>query len=268
MYNMKIGITGTGNVAAVLGRKAFLAGHHIVQVCGRDQQKVKALALEWGAQPGEIFERIDPAVELMLIALKDDVLYELPADWATGNAIVAHTAGSVPLEVLFRISTLRGAGVFYPLQSLRKEMKKAASLPDIPIFLESKDERVMLVLKELANTIGSEVHEADGERRKKLHLGAVLVSNFTNHLYHLAHQYFQKEKLPFHALLPLMKETVERLQNYTPGEVQTGPAARGDLHTMEVHRLLLKEMPHLLGLYDTLNQSIQRAGQIGNTHSG
>ena len=43
---MDIVIIGTGNTATILGRKLKAAGHHIVQIYGRDAKAASELAYE------------------------------------------------------------------------------------------------------------------------------------------------------------------------------------------------------------------------------
>lgn len=54
-----------------------------------------------------------------------------------------------------------------------------------------------------------------------------------------------------------MQETIEKLRIGSPAEMQTGPARRGDVNTMQKHHALLKSNPELMKLYDVLSNSIQ-----------
>jgi predicted short-subunit dehydrogenase-like oxidoreductase (DUF2520 family) len=147
-------------------------------------------------------------------------------------------------------------GVFYPLQSLRKEM---TALPDVPIFFEGSDAKAKAVLSQLAQSI-SPTHNTiiNDDERLKLHVAAVLVSNFTNHLYTLAEAYCQKEGLQFSELLPLIQETANRLTHTPPAQAQTGPAIRFDNETIQKHLHLLAQHPHLQQIYQMLTESIQQ----------
>ena len=99
--------------------------------------------------------------------------------------------------------------------------------------------------------------KADTESRTKLHVAAVLVSNFTNHLYKLASDYCRKEGLDFKQLQPLIEETALRLRNMSPSEVQTGPAIRQDEETIQKHLELLKNDPGLKEIYEQMTRSIR-----------
>ena len=252
---MDIVIIGTGNVAAILGRKFKAAGHKIVQVVGRNSMDASALAYEWDTISTNYKSPIDKNADVYIIAVTDDAIATIATDFKLPGKVVAHTAASVPKEVLKNITS--HYGVFYPLQSLRKEMK---ILPDVPVFFDGRDEHTKKILAQLAHSIATvKVLEAGDDQRLKLHIAAVVVSNFVNHLYTMAEDYCRKEGLDFKQLLPLIEETASRLKNISPKEAITGPAIRHDNETIQKHLELLKAHPQLKNLYILLTESIQQA---------
>jgi len=251
---MDIVIIGSGNVAAVLGRKFKAAGHTILQIYSRNAAAASELAYEWDTESTNYKITINKNADIYIIAVSDDAIDDVTADLKLPGKIVVHTAASVPKEVLKNVTT--HYGVFYPLQSLRKEMK---SLPDTPIFYDGSDELTKRKLESLAKSILREqVTEAGDEARLKLHIAAVVVSNFTNHLYALAEAFCRKEGLDFKQLLPLIEETALRIKDVSPHEAQTGPAARHDKETIQKHLELLKNHPQLKNIYLLLSESIQQ----------
>jgi hypothetical protein len=72
-------------------------------------------------------------------------------------------------------------------------------------------------------------------KRKALHVAAVFVCNFVNHLYKIGHTICKENKLSFDILKPLIKETAEKITHLTPTEAQTGPAKRNDTTTINTH---------------------------------
>src|SRR5690606_12749448 len=124
---------------------------------------------------------------------------------------VLHTAGSLPMDLLSDVST--NYGILYPLQSLRKEM---IQLPEIPMFIDGNNDKVKKLAGDLARAISNNVSFASDSERQKLHLTAVIVSNFTNYLYIQANEYCKKEGLDFTLLQPLIELTATRLRNYDP----------------------------------------------------
>lgn len=251
---MDIVIIGSGNVAAVLGRKFIAAGHHILQVVGRNAKAASTLAYEWNTVSTNYQSAINKNADVYIIAVSDEAINEIITELKLPGKVVAHTAASVAKEVLKKIT--EHYGVFYPLQSLRKDMQE---IPDVPIFYDGSDDTTKKILEKLAHSISEEkVVEAGDDVRLKLHVAAVVVSNFVNHLYTLAEDYCKKEGLDFKQLLPLIEETASRLKDTSPRQAQTGPAIRHDAETIHKHLELLHNHPQLKNIYVLLTESIQQ----------
>ena len=252
--NMDIVIIGSGNVAAVLGRKFKAAGHTIAQIYSRNAADASKLAYELDSESTNYKSTINKQAAVYIIAVSDDAIDDVTDELRLPGKVVAHTAASVPKEILKGITD--HYGVFYPLQSLRKDMTE---LPDIPVFFDGSDTKTKTVLEQLARSIAADkVVEASDETRLKLHVAAVVVSNFVNHLYSLAEDYCRKEGLDFKQLLPLIEETASRLKDTSPQQAQTGPALRHDSETIHKHIELLKAHPQLKNIYVLLTESIQQ----------
>lgn len=240
---MDIVIIGSGNVAAVMGQKLLAAGHHILQVAGRNASQVAALARSLQAEAGDLTQ-IHPGAMLYLVCISDQALPDLHLWFRTEKAIVVHTAGSVSREVLAPVA--RNYGVLWPLQSLRRE---SAYIPPFPLVIDANTPECLTVLHDLATQLSAEVRVMDDGQRRKMHLAAVMAGNFANHLFAMVKQYCEEEQLNFQLLQPLLQETVDRLSYADPARMQTGPAIRGDQQTMEAHQALLASYPDLLELY-------------------
>ena len=182
---MDIVIFGSGNAAAVLGRKFKAAGHTILQVYSRNAAAATELAYEWNSESTNYKSTINKNADVYIIAVNDEAIGEITEGLKLPGKIIAHTAAAVPKEILKTVS--EHYGVFYPLQSLRKEM---ITLPEIPVFIDGSDELTKMKLESLAHSIANEkVVQAGDDARMKLHVAAVVVSNFTNHFYTLAEEY-------------------------------------------------------------------------------
>ena len=251
---MDIVFIGSGNVDAVLGRKFKAAGHTILQIYSRNASAASELAYEWDTESTNYISLINKNADVYLVTVNDDAIGTVAKELLLPGKIVAHTAASVPKEILKTVTA--HYGVFYPLQSLRKEMNYS---PDVPVFFDGSDELTKKKLELLAHSIAKEkVTEAGDDARLKLHVAAVVVSNFTNHMYVMAEEYCRKEGLDFRQLLPLIEETASRIKDISPRQAQTGPAIRHDSETIHKHLELLKKHPQLKNLYILLTESIQQ----------
>ena len=250
---MNIIIIGTGNTATVLSRKMKNAGHHIIQVFGRDASAASKLAYELDTESTNYWSVIKKDADVYLIAVSDNAISEVAKHLHVPGKVVAHTAASVSKDILKKSS--HHYGVFYPLKSLRKDREGS---PEIPIFTDASDDKAKKILESLAHSIsGERVAEANDDARLKLHIAAVIVSNFTNYLYVMAEDYCWKEKIDFNQLLPLIEETAERVKTISPRQAQTGPALRHDIETIKKHLDLLQAHPQLKKLYEFMTENIQ-----------
>ncbi len=250
---MRVVIIGSGNVASVMGRLIKRNGHEIIQVISRNADHARILAGELQCPFSDNNSSVDMNAEIYLIAVNDGALYELNKSFHLGNKLVLHTAGSVPIDILKDISV--NYGVLYPLQSLRKEIDYQA---DISILIDGNTEETITLAEDFARTISGTVAKAGDEERLKLHVAAVIVSNFTNHLYALAEEFCERERINFKLLAPLIKETAQRVETYSPALVQTGPALRNDIFTLDKHLRLLANHPRLKYIYLKLTDSIMK----------
>jgi predicted short-subunit dehydrogenase-like oxidoreductase (DUF2520 family) len=252
---MRIVIIGSGNVATVIGRLISRSNHQVVQVVSRTIAHAKALAEELNCPYSTSDDTLDTSADIYIVAVSDGALYELNKSFHLGSKLILHTAGSVPKDVLKDISL--NYGVLYPLQSLRKEMEFP---DDIPFLVDGSSQEIITFTEDFAATLSGKVSKASDEERLKLHVAAVVVSNFTNHLYALAEEFCQKEYIDFKLLAPLIKETATRIATHSPALVQTGPAVRNDVFTLDKHLRLLANYPRLKYIYLKLTDSIMKEG--------
>ena len=247
---MKVVIIGSGNVATVLGKKIAKGGHEILQVISRSPKHAEHLANQLNSIASDNLKMINPDADIYLICVDDNAIKEVADQISSLNKIIVHTAGSISKNVL----QFSGAyGVLYPLQSLRKEMEH---LPQIPVLVDGSSDEVSKILLDFASTWASSVSRATDKERLKLHVAAVIASNFTNHLYALTENFCIKEGVEFSNLLPLIKETATRLGPTHASALQTGPASRNDDVTIGIHLEVLAADPELKELYKLLSDSI------------
>lgn len=250
---MNLVIIGTGNTATVLGRLFRQHGHHIVQVYGRNQAAAAGLAQEWGSSSVSEWKDLLPAADFYLIAVSDSSLPDVIAQMPAVHGVVVHTAGSVSRDLL--ANRFRNYGVLYPLQSLNR---MAPAIPAIPFLVDAPTPELLTLITDLALSVSSQVEVADDEQRRKWHVAAVVVNNFSNYLFALTKDFCEAEGMEFSFLHPLMRETVMRLEQSEPAAVQTGPARRGDQETIDKQVALLSNYPDLQSHYLALTEGIKR----------
>lgn len=246
---MKTVIIGSGNVAYHLA-KAFTQNKiEVSQIFGRNETELKKISEELNI-PFSSKKLLE--ADFYLIAVSDSSVEKVSEFIQKDDALVAHTSGSLPMEVLK--GNYRKAS-FYPLQTFSKT--KSLNYSKIPFFIEADNQIDEKSLLELASIISQNVETSDYERRKYIHLTAVFACNFVNHLFARAKEISDSQDLPFEYFIPLIDETVEKIHHLEPKLAQTGPAVRGDERVLKLHENLINDEEHLK-IYQLMNESIKK----------
>lgn len=246
---LSIVILGTGTIAKhLVGALSKIKEVRLAQVVGRNQEQL--LWFSGFAPISTNFGAIMDA-DVYLIAVKDDAIVEVSKYLSNKKGIVAHTSGATEMDSL----PTENRGVFYPLQSFTEG--RPLDFKSIPFCIEAQRKQSAETLKTLASRLSDNVYDVDSQQRKKLHLAAMYVSNFSNYLYGVGEKLCLEEGLPFDLLKPLIRETAEKIQVMSPKEAQTGPARRGDQKTIQAHLSLLKDEKQI-ELYKLFSEAIKK----------
>ncbi len=245
-------IIGAGNVATHLSVALYKANYNILQIYSRTQQAAKTLAKQVNSNFTNCFEEIDNSADLYIIAVLDSCIKQIVAKAVFRNKFIVHTAGSVPVTVLETIS--KNYGVFYPLQTFSKDV--ALDFSQVPICIEANNTNNETELYTIANNLNCKVYSINSKERKRLHLAAVFVNNFTNYLFTVAYNILDDKNLPFEILHALIKQTTEKATNNIPADVQTGPAKRGDIDTINKHLQMMNNNKDFQEVYKMLSNKL------------
>jgi predicted short-subunit dehydrogenase-like oxidoreductase (DUF2520 family) len=252
MVLSEISFAGAGRVSSALAEKIHNSGYKIGLIVSTTGQKGIALAssleAEWSSEP--VFPS---STELIIVAVPDHRLEGVLAELRCGEkTLVAHTAGSLGLDVFpERISR---KGVFYPLQTFT--LGRQVDFAELPFLLEASDEDSLSALRELASGIGGKPYFTDSMQRRFIHLAAVFICNFTNHMLTDGKQLANMAGVPLNIFYPLLNETISKAMDIGPDNAQTGPALRNDRNIIEKHLELLSFSPDLQNTYRIITESI------------
>ena len=229
----KIAVVGKGNVGA-----------HIFQAL---KEKAEVYSVD-SRNPDSLTEYCDVA----LICVKDDAIGNVVRNFFDKTNVIAHMSGSVSMDVLK--NDISRYGVIYPLQTFTKGVSLDYS--QIPFFIEGSDETATDILSQVASLISPQINYCSSERRKMLHLASVFACNFSNALFGISYELLRETGINPHLLLPLLKQTVSKLDSLSPRESQTGPAARKDFKTMFAHKEMLDTKPEIKEIYELISDVI------------
>ena len=227
---MKISIIGKGN----LGTHLYDALKSVVSV-------------QWYARDYPTSMNAD----LVIVSVSDKETLEV-CERIDANLVV-HTAGIVP-----QVDT-GNAGVLYPLYSFTKGA--AVDWANIPFLIETAQENNLSILKETVTLLGAKFYSMSSGQRTKIHAAAVIVNNFTNHLYTLAEDYCRDHNLPFEVLHGIMKQGPSKAIELGAKQAQTGPAIRGDHDTIENHLESIRQK-EIKELYEHISTSIRNRHEL------
>ncbi len=246
---VKVSIIGSGNVAQhLISAFSAASGIALVQAFSRNKENLVHLL-----DPIQITDDLNALgdADLYIIAVSDDAIVEVSRQLPFKGKLVAHTSGSLSIDVL---DGQNRKAVFYPLQTFSQS--KPVNFREIPICLESKNADDYRMLEIVAHTLSDAVFAIDSVQRKAMHVSAVFVNNFVNHLYKIGCDICNEHQIPFQILKPLIRETAQKVMLLDPEAAQTGPAKRRDQKTIAAHLELLSNA-NQKNIYQILTQSIQ-----------
>lgn len=249
---MKISFVGSGNVATHLAKAFYHAGFNIFEICSPTLEHAKLLAEKVEASYLENVSELKET-DLLVISAKDDEIINIVNLIQTNVGCIVHTSGATNINV-FK-NKFENYGVLYPLQTFSKNTDLDFST--VPLCIEGSNSLIESQLIEIGNKLSGSVQVIDSLKRKQIHLAAVFVCNFVNHLFAIGDNLLKESHISFDILMPLIDETVRKIKMDNPLKVQTGPAVRDDKKVMANHLELLNDMPEFQEIYKLLSSSIK-----------
>ncbi len=237
-------IIGSGNVATHLANNLYRVGITISGILSRDLGHAQKLAQQVHSKATTDLNDIPKSEsDLILVSISDNNLEEVRNKFRSSIPVV-HTSGT--------FSSSSFDGVFYPLQTFSAD--RQIDLGKVPFLIEGNTEDLQKQLIKLAQKLSSHVRITSPENRSNIHLSAVWVNNFVNHLIYKADALATSNSVDFKLLLPLLEETVKKAIETDPYTAQTGPARRNDQQTIQAHLDRLKGVDQ--DIYYLLSKSI------------
>jgi predicted short-subunit dehydrogenase-like oxidoreductase (DUF2520 family) len=245
---IEVVIIGSGNLAQHL-IKAFAKSDIVTVIQAIARQKTSLSHLLDSSKITSNSNALMNA-DLYIIAVSDNAIHEVASKIPFQNKLVVHTSGSVAMDYL---DAKNRKGVFYPLQTFSKNT--AVDFTIIPICLEAQNEEDYKLLEIVAQSISNSIYNINSKQRQVLHVSAVFVCNFVNHLYKIGSDICTQNNIPFDILRPLITETAHKIISLSPTDAQTGPAKRNDTQTINAHLNFLTDT-HQKEIYKIITKSI------------
>lgn len=256
---LKVGFIGAGTVGTALAVSLSQKECRVLAVFSRTLSSAQRLAqLVPGCQVCQTAQGVANAADLVFITTPDDVIPEVAdkVKWHKGQDAI-HCSGAHSIDILEPARRLgANVGSFHPLQTFASVNEAIKNLPGSAFALEA-EEPLLSRLKELAAILNGRWVELKLGDKVLYHAAAVFVSNYLVTLVKLALDLWQGFGVPpkeaTESLLPLLKGTVNNIENIGLPGCLTGPIARGDLGTIVKHLDALKSKnPSLFSTYKDL----------------
>jgi predicted short-subunit dehydrogenase-like oxidoreductase (DUF2520 family) len=198
--------------------------------------------------------------ELVFITTPDDFIASVAAqiEWHPGQSVV-HCNGAESTEILGPARKLGArVGAIHPLQTFASVEQAVKNIPGSMFAIEA-EEPLLSTLKDIATALDGNVIELKASDKVAYHAAAVIACNYLVTLEKLATDLWQTFSVPTNvaikALLPLVRGTLNNLENVGIPNCLTGPIARGDTGTIKKHiDALQKVAPTLLSTYKELGR--------------
>lgn len=252
-------LIGAGNVATHLGAALVKKGIQVLQVYSPSGTTAKNLAKKLKAKPISDLQAVDTNADIIIVAIKDDALADIGKNLRVGNALVVHTSGATPADVLKKCST--NYGVFYPFQTFSKNVK--VDFAAVPICIEANNAKAEKQLENLAKLLVNQHYKLNSQQRQWLHIMGVFSSNFSNLMYAITQDIATQQNIPFKIVYPLIEQTAAKIKTNNPVDVQTGPAVRGDKKVIKAHLQKLEGKKDFQKIYSLLSLAIENINKKG-----
>ncbi len=252
-FSHKIVFIGSGKVATFLSQ-ALKETIETIQVYSKTLANARKLGEKLGCSFTNDLKKISTEADLYIIAVKDDALVGVCKKLKLPGKMIVHTSGSTDLNILKKISNKYG--VLWPMYSFTGSSNLKPFPASVSFFVESPDKKTEKVLTGIVKDLKGKPYYMNSGQRGKIHMTAVFVNNFPNHLFTIAETLCKEAGVPFSIFFPLAEETFENIKNQSPSMSQTGPANRNDKRILKKHLALLKPHPIYKDIYKVLTKSI------------
>ncbi len=256
---LKIGFIGAGTVGTALAILLDRHNYEVVAVSSRSltstQNLVSAVSR---CRILNSNQAVADVSDLVFITTPDDIIPIVVTEvqWHSGQSVV-HCSGADSTAIL-EPAKKSGArvGCLHPLQTFAGISEAVENTPGSTFTIEAEPP-LLNTLKEMATAVGGCWIELKAGDKAAYHAAAVIACNYLVTLVKLATDLWQTFSIPpaqaTQALLPLLRGTLNNLENIGLPQCLTGPIARGDTGTIKKHLATLQKVaPSMLSVYKEL----------------
>ncbi len=243
----RIGFIGAGTVGTALAVRLSGKGYPVVAVSSRTKASAQRLA---DAVPGckayDGAQEVADNTQIVFITTPDDAIASVVAglQWHRGQGVL-HCSGADSSQILEPAKSFGAyVGGFHPLQTFASVTHAIENIPGSTFAIEA-EEPLLFTLQEMAADLDGEWVRLSAGDKVLYHAAAVIACNYLVTLVKLATDLWQNFGVPpqqaTKALLPLLRGTLNNIENVGIPDCLTGPIARGDVGTVTKHIAALEQ---------------------------
>lgn len=257
-----VAIIAAGRLGSSLALAMFAAGYNVAAVSSR-----RASHREWldsrlhGSSVPEKAQVAADLASVVFITGPDSAIRDICASviWRRDQAVI-HCAGVLPLSELDSAAEKRAAiAGFHPLQTFPSH-ESSDRLKDVSFAIESKHVGLRKWLAKLATDLGGSSIDIKSDQRAAYHASAVMACGLLASLAGIAAEMWKPLGISrgdaLARLVPLIRATVDALEEKGLPSAITGPFVRGDVETVASHLAATsKNSPEIGRAYAALAQA-------------
>jgi predicted short-subunit dehydrogenase-like oxidoreductase (DUF2520 family) len=257
---VKIGIIGAGKVGISIGYVLKQKGMEIAAVSDMFETPINAARKYLGDSVLYTADNVEvvEASDIIAVTTQDRIIKEVAVEITEkverlDNKLFFHTSGAHSATLLSPLET-KGAriGALHPLQTFPDIDSAINVLSDTYIFIEGGEDSID-ALREIGNALGSGVIRMEGEQKSLYHLCAVIVCNLLCALLYTGEEIMDKIGIELKPFFPIIKATLNNIENKGPLMSLTGPIVRGDMETVLSHLKSMEGMELYKKVYKSLS---------------
>jgi predicted short-subunit dehydrogenase-like oxidoreductase (DUF2520 family) len=254
----KVFIIGSGNMAAALALSCLNSNIEMIGIYSKNLITANELSKKFKLKIFENIKDIPKKLDLYFLCVNDDSIKVISTELEAIDGLLVHFSG---LKSINEIINHKNKAVFWPIESINKNT--FVSFKDTPICIEANSETNLTIIESFAKSVSNDIININSSNRQYLHLAATITNNFSNHLINLAKNELENQHLNYILLKNLLTKSINNAFLFDPNTIQTGPAVRNDMNTMNDHLSLIKN-DNLKSLYKLFSKSIFEVKENNN----
>uniref|UniRef100_A0A7C5V5W3 DUF2520 domain-containing protein n=1 Tax=Caldicellulosiruptor owensensis TaxID=55205 RepID=A0A7C5V5W3_9FIRM len=235
---MKIGFYGASKAGISLALYFKNHGLEITGFYNRTYEKAIKASSMTKTHAFKTPEKLVEASDVIFIAISDTFIEEVSKNLYSphlSKKVLGHLSGALTSDVIK--TECRGKFSLHPIQTLKGQPEDVQILKKAVFSLEGDDEGKKIA-KIILQKIGNKYIELKKEDKVVYHLAATVASNYLVALLNFSYLLYKKIGLEDEVIFSIIKPlSFASLENFLNDRLNclTGPAARGDVLTLQKH---------------------------------